>query len=108
MNCDFGDNEQWRKSSIFTCIPQGISDWSNQRYDMQLDNGKDYSIHNIDLKTNDYWLLISFDVDHAPQYRKPLFELFCMDRLKNISKCLYQKTTLILWKYSIYTILFPF
>jgi hypothetical protein len=99
MNCDLGNNEQWKKSNIFTCIPQGISQWSNQRYFMQLASGKDDSIHNIDLKTNDYWILTSFNVLHAPKYRQSLFTLSCMGRLKNISKCSYQKDLMNLWKY---------
>ncbi|UJR37938.1 hypothetical protein I4U23_030623 [Adineta vaga] len=32
MNCHFGTNEQWKQSKILTCIPQGISQWLNQRY----------------------------------------------------------------------------
>ncbi len=99
MNCDLGNNDQWKQSKVFTCIPQGISQWSNQRYFMQLASGKDDSIHNIDLKTNDYWVLTSFAVLHAPKYRKPLSVLSCMGRLKNISKCFYQKDTMNLWKY---------
>ena len=102
MNCDLGDNEQWKKSSIFTCIPLGISQWFHQRYYMQLASGKDDSIHNTDLKTNDYWLFTSFTIHHVSKYRKPLFELSCRGRLKNISKCVYQKNNLDLWRYYIH------
>ena len=100
MNCDLGNNKQWKQSNIFTCIPQGISQWSDQRYFMQLVSGKDDSIHNTDLKTNNYWVYTSFGVLHAPKYRQPLFELSCSGRLKNISKCFYQKS-IDLWTHYI-------
>jgi hypothetical protein len=102
MNCNLGNNTQWKKSKIFTCLPLGICQWSNQRHYMQLASGKDDSIHNTHLKANDYWVLTSFATDHAPNYRKPLFELSCNGRLKNISKCFYQFTSIDIWKYYIH------
>jgi hypothetical protein len=90
MNCDLGNNKEWKKSNIFSCIPQGINHWYNLRYYMQLASGKDDSIYNTELKTNDYWVLTSFTIKHAPEYRKPLWDLSCHGRLKNISKCLDQ------------------
>ncbi len=102
MNCDLGNNEKWKKSKIFSCIPQGISQWYNQRYYMQLASGKDDSVYNKNLKTNDYWVLTSFATHHAPKYRKPLLELSCNGRLRNISKCFYQSKLVDLWKYYIH------
>jgi hypothetical protein len=90
MNCDLGDNEEWKKSNIFSCIPQGIDQFPSQRYYMQLASRKDDSIYNTELKTNDYWLLTSFTLQHATNIRKSLWDLSCHGRLKNISKCLDQ------------------
>jgi len=102
MNCNLGNNEEWKKSKIFSCIPQGIDQWSNVRYHIQLAHGKDDSIYNTDLKTNDYWILTSFTTKHAPNYRKPLWKLSCSGRLKNISKCFYRSNLIDQWRYYIY------
>ena len=61
MNCNLGANQNWINSNLLTCIPQGISQWSNQRYYMHLVNGNDDSIRNTDLKTDDYWIFTSFN-----------------------------------------------
>ncbi len=102
MNCNFGNNQQWKQSKIFSCIPQGIDQWSNGRYYMQLAHGKDDSIYNTQLKTNEYWVLTSFRTDHAPEYRKPLWNLACHGRLKSISKCFYRPYPIDQWKYSVH------
>jgi hypothetical protein len=71
MNCNLGDNEQWKKSKIFTCITQDNDQWSDHRYYMQLANGRYDSIYNKFLKTSDYWVLTSSNKEHTPNCRKP-------------------------------------
>jgi hypothetical protein len=93
MNCDVGENERWQKSKIFTCIPQGISQWSNQRYYMQLVGGRDDSVQNTHLKTNDYWIFASFRITNNLKYRIPPWYLACYGRLRDISKCFYQSNS---------------
>ena len=99
MNCHPGSNQLWRTSTIFSCLPQGISQWVNARYYQHLASGKDDSFANRFLKTNDYWLLASFDIEHSTNYRRPLWSLVCHGRLKNISKCFYQGGKLNPWRY---------
>ncbi|CAF0838104.1 unnamed protein product [Adineta steineri] len=99
LNCDLGTNEQWKKSKIFSCLPQGIDQWWSHRYYMQLAQGRDDSIHNKFLKTDDYWILTSFNIDHGPNYRKSLWNLSCNGRLKNISKCFYQLNSVDTWRF---------
>ena len=98
MNCHLGSNEKWKRSKMFSCIPQGISQWYNQRYYMHLASGKDDSISNKDLKSDDYWILISFNRNNG-FYRRQLWDLFCSDRLKNVSKCFYDVHEIDQWKY---------
>ncbi|UJR13224.1 hypothetical protein I4U23_000246 [Adineta vaga] len=92
MNCDFGNESKWIKSNIFSCIPQGISQWNNQRYRMQLISKKTNIISQTQMKTNDYWIFTSFQIVGRFQYRKyrqPLWYLSCYGRLKSLSKCFY-------------------
>jgi hypothetical protein len=98
MNCNLGPNLTWKKSNIFTCIPQGISQSSNQRYYMHLASGKDDSIHNIHLKSNDYWIFTSFNKDNGND-REKLWHLSCNGRLRNISKCFYEVDSIDQWRY---------
>lgn len=98
MNCHFGKNPQWANSKIFTCIPQGLSQWSEQRYFIHLAHGKDDSIANTQLKTNEYWMLTSFNQNNG-FIRRQLWDLSCHGRLKNVSKCFYNVNSLDQWKY---------
>jgi hypothetical protein len=98
MNCNVGDNEQWKKSKIFTCIPQGNNQWLNQRFYMHLASGKDDSIQNTHLKSNDYWIFTSFNKNNG-LIRKKLWDLSCHSRLQNISKCFYQLDAIDQWRY---------
>jgi hypothetical protein len=101
MNCNVGGNEQWKKSKIFSCIPQGISQWFNQRYYMHLASGKDDSIHNTHLKSDDYWIFTSYN-KHNGLIRKKVWDLSCNGRLQNISKCFYQLDAIDQWRYYIH------
>jgi hypothetical protein len=98
MNCKLGSNEKWKKSKLFTCIPQGISQWLNQRYYMHLASGKDDSIHNTHLKSNDYWIFTSFNKNNG-FYRRELWDLSCNGRLQNISKCFYELNSIDQWRF---------
>lgn len=98
MNCNLGSNKKWKESNILTCIPQGISQWLNQRYYMHLASGKDDSIHNRHLKSNDYWIFTSFNKNNG-FYREKLWDLSCNGRLRNISKCFYQLDSIDQWRY---------
>ncbi len=98
MNCYLGDNAEWKKSTIFTCIPLGISQWLDQRYYMHLASGKDDSVHNTHLKSHDYWIFTSFNKNNG-FYRKKLWDLSCNGRLRNISKCFYQLDSIDQWRY---------
>ncbi|CAF1204085.1 unnamed protein product, partial [Didymodactylos carnosus] len=86
MNCN---KNEWSK--YFSCIPQGISQWANQRYYVQMASGKNDSFFNTYLKLNDYWLLTSFNVAMNPQIRQSVWNLTCYGRLKSISKCHFEK-----------------
>lgn len=98
MNCNLGSHNKWKHSGRFTCIPQGISQWLNQRYYMQLVSGKHDSIYNKHLKSDDYWLLTSFN-KHNGLNRKSIWNLACHGRLRNISKCFYQLDSINQWRY---------
>ncbi len=98
MNCNLGSNEEWKKSKIFTCIPQGISQWFHQRYYMHLASGKDDHVHNRHLKSNDYWIFTSFNKNNG-FYREQLWDLSCNGRLRNISQCFYQLDSIDQWRY---------
>ena len=94
MNCDLE-----KPSSTFSCLPQGINQWFAQRYYLQLASGKDDSVGNTFLKTNDYWILTSFNRKNGAEHRQPLWNLACHGRLKNISKCFYGLNSLDQWRY---------
>ena len=98
MNCNLGAKEKWKKSKIFSCIPQGISQWLNQRYYMHLASGKDDHVRNRHLKSNDYWIFTSFNKNNG-FYREQLWDLSCNGRLRNISKCFYQLDSMHQWRY---------
>jgi hypothetical protein len=98
MNCNLGSNEKWKKSNIFTCIPQGIGQSLNQRYYMHLASGKDDSIYNAHLKSNDYWILTSFNKNNGLD-RNELWDLSCNGHLKNISKCFYELNSIDQWRF---------
>ena len=98
MNCNLGPHDKWHKSNRFTCIPQGISQWLNQRYYMQLASGKDDSIRNRHLKSDDYWILTSFNKNNG-LHRKEIWNFACHGRLRNISKCFYRLDSVDQWRY---------
>lgn len=94
MNCDLE-----KPSPIFSCLPQGINQWYAQRYFLHLASGKDDSVANTFLKTNDYWVLTSFNRNNGAESRRPLWDLACHGRLKNISKCFYGLNSIDQWRY---------
>ncbi|CAF1081654.1 unnamed protein product, partial [Didymodactylos carnosus] len=90
MNCDLG-SKRHKKTQHFTCIPNGISQWENQRYNMEIAATLKYS------KSNDYLLLASFSPASNEKIRKPLWDLACnQDALKNITKCFYERNKSLL------------
>ena len=100
MNCNLEQHEKWLKSNRFPCISQGISQWSNHRYYMHLASGKDDSIQNRHLKSDDYWILASFNKKNGLR-RKEIWDLAYHGRLRNISKCFYQLDSIDQWQYYI-------
>jgi hypothetical protein len=99
MNCDVGENENWKKSKIFTCIPLGINQWKDQRLYMQLASGRDDSVRNTHLKTNAYWILTSFNFGSNVIERFFPWYLTCYGRLQDISKCFYEFNSSKQWTY---------
>lgn len=99
MNCDLTSIETLKNSKVFTCIPQGISQWFDQRFILHLANGRDDSIKNRFLKTDDYWLLVSFNKKNGAQHRRAAWKTVCETNLRNISKCFYSFDSVDLWTY---------